>query len=783
MPGPFSEFRRWGTSWLLVFSVLAVVLFLSVRALVPPPPLGVDAPAEQFAEGRARAIVRVLTEDIGRRVNGGEGYDRAVAYLSTELGKIPGVEVTTQQDSGVYFHLFGPSSPFVYRVTNVLGRLPGKSSEAVLLDAHFDTLPDSVGAADDAAGVACIVEALRVLAQKAPLDRTIIVSLNGGEERGQLGAVSFLKHPWAKDVRAYIYLEALPGGRSALIGSGPGNPWLAQTFAREVSLPLGNVLAQELAQSHILPFAGDFTPFHEAGLAGLDLAMIGDAWALHTDLDRLDRLAPGGPQHMGETTLTAARALASSATSLASDSRPTVYYDLLGFAMVAHSVTTGRWLGLVAFAMFVLVLVRMRTSGMVSLVSVLASFAWNFLGLLAAILAALVPTLVLKAIFHRSVGWYSSPGLVLACFVLPAAAGMLLMQSWWRARALRKLGGDLDRVAWTAWLGALSFWAFWLLLATLKSVAVGFIPLHWVAGGAVAALVATAFPRARVVAALVALVPGAVATVEMGTLLVATLVPMAGIAPSEAPIDAVLAVLVALSTGLVGIVAFSLPCRAGGTSKIGKACAILGVAGIVLTAAHWPYTAQRPKRLLAVQVANDQTSALLLAGEGVEGTRPFLPVFPNATPAPPSWPPLDGMMEPFTLMLPAGLPPMPAPKAEVTASVYDSSSDTRRVTLHLHGTSPQLRLTIPVASLLGWSASDKLPPPPKASHYTVMFEGVRDDGIDFQLVLRGSQPVELGLRAIDSKRPSSPEIEALSKQVPDWVTLIAFSYRMTQVKI
>jgi hypothetical protein len=134
-PGP----RHWVFVWLLVFAVLGAVLVLSARALVPPPPLGKDAPAEQFSEGRAREIVRVLSEHIGRRVNGTEGYDKAVAYLSSELGRIPGVEVATQEDSGVYFHPFGPSSPTVYRVTNVLA---GRSREAVLLDAHFDTLVD-----------------------------------------------------------------------------------------------------------------------------------------------------------------------------------------------------------------------------------------------------------------------------------------------------------------------------------------------------------------------------------------------------------------------------------------------------------------------------------------------------------------------------------------------------------------------------------------------------------------------------------------------------------------
>ena len=100
MATPFFAARSWLVPWLLVIAVLGAVLVLSARALVPPPPLGKDAPAEQFSEGRAREIVRVLSEDIGRRVNGTEAYDKAVAYLSSELGRIPGVEVATHSPSG-----------------------------------------------------------------------------------------------------------------------------------------------------------------------------------------------------------------------------------------------------------------------------------------------------------------------------------------------------------------------------------------------------------------------------------------------------------------------------------------------------------------------------------------------------------------------------------------------------------------------------------------------------------------------------------------------------------
>ena len=781
--GASSSLPRAFVPWFLVLATISAVLVLSAHALVPPAPLGRDAPAERFSEARARDIVRQLTRGIGRRVNGTPGYVQAADYLAAELHKIPGVEVETQQGSGTHIHKLLPSVPRMYWTTNVLGRLPGKTSDAILLNAHFDTLVDSVGAADDAAGVACVLETLRALARSAQLDRTVVVSLNGGEEMGQLGAVAFLQHAWAKDVRAYVYLEALPGGRAALIGAGPGNPWLAMTYARAVRAPLGNVLGQELAQSGLLPFNGDFTEFHQAGLAGLDVAMVGDAWGVHTQLDRLERLEAGGLQHMGDATLAVTRELTSAATRLTPDPKRVVYYDILGATMVAYPISVARWLGLCALVAFAVLLLRARQRRLLSLPGVLAACAWNCLGLVAGVFAALLPALVVKLLFHRSLGWFSQPALVLACFALPAIAGMLFVHSRWRARALRKMDGDVERVALTGWMGGLLFWAFGLLVATLGGAGAGYLAFYWVAGGSVGLLVASLFPRARLAGALLGLVPGAIVTIEVTTLIVIGIVPMAGMAPSYVPTDMVIAVLVGLATGLVGVVTFTLPYRTGGFGKVALVCAVLGIVGIVLTALHAPYSAVRPKRLVAVHAADADKGALLLTSPGPDGTRPLAALFADATPAPAAWPSLEPFAPPFTHLLPAPAPSMQAPRAEVTADAYDATADTRQITLHLYG-SPQIKLSIPAQSLVSWSVGTSLATMvPTNGQYLVGFEGIPADGADIQLTLRGSRPVEVDLRGIDGAPASGADIEALRHRLPDWVTLISYSYRTAHVKI
>ena len=114
---------------------------------------------------------------------------------------------------------------------------------------------------------------------------------------------------------------------------------------------------------------------------------------------------------------------------------------------------------------------------------------------------------------------------------------------------------------------------------------------------------------------------------------------------------------------------------------------------------------------------------------------PLLSLFPDAKPLTTAWPTVRET--PITHLLPAPTPAMPAPQVEVTSEHHDPVSDTRQITLHLFGTSPQLRLSIPAKALVGWSASDYLVALPSTqSQYHVGFEGVPPPGVDIQLTLR-----------------------------------------------
>ncbi len=84
---------------------------------------------------------------------------------------------------------------------NTIAELPGtdKKHELVMLGAHLDSWHGGTGATDNAAGVAAVMEAMRILkASGVRPRRTIRVALWTGEEQGLLGSSAYIEKHFAK---------------------------------------------------------------------------------------------------------------------------------------------------------------------------------------------------------------------------------------------------------------------------------------------------------------------------------------------------------------------------------------------------------------------------------------------------------------------------------------------------------------------------------------------------------------------------------------------------------
>ena len=118
-----------------------------------------------------------------------EHYNRMVRILDK------GLPVTVEINIRTRFHDEVRPNGF-----NLLADLPGAdlADEVVILGAHFDSTHASTGATDNAAGVAAMMEAARILqAVDARPRRTIRVALWGGEEEGLLGSRHYVRRHYA----------------------------------------------------------------------------------------------------------------------------------------------------------------------------------------------------------------------------------------------------------------------------------------------------------------------------------------------------------------------------------------------------------------------------------------------------------------------------------------------------------------------------------------------------------------------------------------------------------
>lgn len=99
---------------------------------------------------------------------------------------------------------------------NTIAEIPGrgrKADEVVMLGAHMDSWHTGTGASDNAAGVAVMMEAMRILkAVGAKPDRTIRVGLWSGEEQGLVGSRAYVeRHLAAYPEPTDPEQKALPG--------------------------------------------------------------------------------------------------------------------------------------------------------------------------------------------------------------------------------------------------------------------------------------------------------------------------------------------------------------------------------------------------------------------------------------------------------------------------------------------------------------------------------------------------------------------------------------------
>lgn len=335
--------------WVLFLASLAAALGLAVLTAQTPQPLPASTPAVQFSAARAMMDVNRIAR--APHPVGSAEHGQVQTYLVqrlTALGLQPSLQTGALSPAAVArLEREGGNASGVQAV-NIVGILPGRNPglPAVALMAHYDSVPNSPGAADDATGVAAILEAVRAIMARGGAERTLAVLFTDAEELNLDGARAFFsEHPLRDDIGAVINLEARGGGgRAMMFETGPGN---AQTIARYAQAtqratggPSSNALA--IFVYRLMPNGTDFTVAADRRLAGINLAFIGRPAQYHSPSSTPQALDQGSVQHIGSQALEMADDLLRAPT-LPQATQNAVYADVFGLFVVQHSPAIG-WL-------------------------------------------------------------------------------------------------------------------------------------------------------------------------------------------------------------------------------------------------------------------------------------------------------------------------------------------------------------------------------------------------------------------------------------------------------
>jgi hypothetical protein len=333
----------------LLFGSLTLAFLLAVWTTQVPKPRPADAPAAAFSAARAMTDI----EQIARAPHpvGSAEHARVRAYLTarmTQLGLSPQEQVGPLSPGAIQRLKKAGGDPEAAnnQAINLIGALPGKdrSQPAVMLMAHYDTVVGSPGAADDSTGVGAVLEAVRAIKARGPIERDLVVLLTDAEELGLDGArIFFGGHPLRDRIGAVVNLEARGGGgRAAMFETGRKAGPTVDLFRRAAARADGGTTATSLAafMYEQMPNGTDFTIPKDRGVGGLNFAFIGRPAQYHSADATPENLDQGALQHLGSQALEAADALLR-APALPAKGPNTVYADVFGRLMLSHSATAG----------------------------------------------------------------------------------------------------------------------------------------------------------------------------------------------------------------------------------------------------------------------------------------------------------------------------------------------------------------------------------------------------------------------------------------------------------
>lgn len=292
-----------GVLRIVLLALVALALwYLGRVANGMPEPKGPDVPATEFSAARADATLgRLLGPEIPHPVSS-EANAQVRARVQQEFAAL-GVKTSVYTALGcngrARYGFFACGT-----VNDVLAEVAPGEGKAIVLLAHYDSVPAGPGASDDQSGVATILETVRALkARGMKTQHPILAVITDGEEAGLLGAASFVADPALKArVGVVVNVEARGNnGPSLLFQTSPGDGRLIDLYDANVPSYATSSLFAVIYKA--LPNDTDLTIFLNNGLTGFNFAFSGNVAHYHTPHDTRANLDKSTLQMHGDNML------------------------------------------------------------------------------------------------------------------------------------------------------------------------------------------------------------------------------------------------------------------------------------------------------------------------------------------------------------------------------------------------------------------------------------------------------------------------------------------------
>jgi len=381
-----------------------IVLFSVLSLLLLSPPKAKQASTNKLEFSAERAFMHLSEIAKEPHSAGTPANDRVREYIYNYCVEM-GLETTIQNETGLKL---SPSYVLAGQAKNVVAKLKGTNSDKVIvIMGHYDSQPNTPGAADNGSAIVSMMETIRVLKEAEALQNDVLFLFTDIEEHGMLGAEAFVNlHPEFENVALVFNYEARGNhGVSFSFEVSDENGWIIREFAKAAKYPFANSLAYEIY--NIMPNYTDFTKFKAKGVTGVNSAFIDGYANYHSMTDVSEGVCINSIQHHGEHMLSLVKHFGNQDLSQ-TKAKDVIYFNPIGNWLIIYSAALDIPLIALTVLLFVLMLSFGSMRRRISFKQVFAGFGFYLLTIVLALGFTWLLQKIILAAYPHYTNFYSS---------------------------------------------------------------------------------------------------------------------------------------------------------------------------------------------------------------------------------------------------------------------------------------------------------------------------------------------------------------------------------------